>query len=468
MFRSIRSRLQVWYALVLLAVVAGFASFLYYRVREARLGAIDTHLQADAHYLDVNLRRFPRHEFEDAPDEHPPPPFPLRPPREWLMAELTLPNPADLETGSWFVVRRLDGSVLKAAGLPEGTVPLEEVSPERLPRLYWRGDNREAAMLGPLHTHILVGRSVAPELAELNAFLWQLVVSGAAVLGLGLVGGWFLSARVVRPLAAFSATAAAISAEDLSRRIDTNAVERELTELGTVLNAMFDRLQAAFERQTRFTADASHELRTPLAILRSHAELALNRPRSEAEYRQTLEAMLQAATRMTALVEGLLTLARADAAELELARRRFDLGEVVAESVALLRPLAASKEVTVTTGLEPVEVTGDPLHLGMVATNLLSNAIQYNRPGGSVRVALTTEGDAAVLEVADTGRGIPPEDQPHLFERFHRVDKARARATGGHGLGLAICRSIVAVHGGSITFTTTPGTGTTFLVRVPM
>ena len=141
------------------------------------------------------------------------------------------------------------------------------------------------------------------------------------MLAVGLAGGWLASARILRPVAAISATASAISATNLSERIDAAAVDRELADLAGVLNATFDRLEAAFERQARFTADASHELRTPLAVLRSQAQLALSRPRSAEEYRKSIEECLRAAERMTALVEGLLTLARADAGKLDLRQR---------------------------------------------------------------------------------------------------------------------------------------------------
>jgi heavy metal sensor kinase len=323
------------------------------------------------------------------------------------------------------------------------------------------------ARLGPRGTRILVGRPVGREQADLAAFAWQLAGAGAAVLAAGLAGGWVISARILRPVAAISATASAISATNLSERIDAGKVDRELAELAGVLNAMFDRLEAAFERQARFTADASHELRTPLAILRSHAELALSRPRTPDEYRETVETCLGATRRMTALVEGLLTLARADAGKLELRRQPVDLRHVVEEGVALFEPLAEGRGVSLAASLAPANVTGDPDRLGQVLTNLLSNAVQYNRPGGAVRVELGVAAAEAVLSVSDTGCGIPEGDRPHIFERFYRVDKARSRASGGNGLGLAICKSIVEAHGGTIGFETKPGQGSTFWVRLP-
>jgi heavy metal sensor kinase len=322
-------------------------------------------------------------------------------------------------------------------------------------------------MLGPHSTSIVVGRSTRKEHEDLRAFAWQLALAGIVVLGVGLVGGWFVSARILRPVAAISATASAISATNLSERIATEKVDRELEDLARVLNATFERLQAAFERQVRFTADASHELRTPLAILRSHVELSLSRPRTPEEYQRTLETCLRAAGRMTALVEGLLTLARADAGKIDLQRRPVDLKPIVEETLALLRPLAEDRRVSLNAALVSVEVNGDSLRLAQVVTNLVSNAIQYNRPGGQVFVQLATEPEAVVVTVKDTGCGIPEEDQAHLFERFYRVDKARSRASGGSGLGLAICRSIVEAHGGTIGFTSALNQGTTFEVRLP-
>jgi heavy metal sensor kinase len=326
---------------------------------------------------------------------------------------------------------------------------------------------REAVMLGPRRTRILVGQPVRKEQAELGAFAWQLAGAGALVLAVGLAGGWLISARILRPVAAISATASAISATNLAERIDPAAVDRELAELAGVLNAMFDRLEAAFARQARFTADASHELRTPLAVIRSHAELALSRPRNAAEYRETVATCLQASVRMSALVDGLLTLARADAGKLDLRREPVELKHLVEESITLFGPLADGKAVSLAATLAAAEVTGDPDRLAQVVTNLLSNAVQYNRAGGTVQVQLGVAEGAAVLSVTDTGCGIPEADRPHIFERFYRVDKARSRASGGSGLGLAICKSIVEAHGGSIGFETQPEQGSTFWVRLP-
>jgi two-component system OmpR family sensor kinase len=489
---SIRLRLQIWYGLVLLSVVSAFAGILYFSVHRARMREVDGALEAAAQYLDVNLRRFPPHELDatlpqppdrpppDAPEsrddglpDRPPPPRPGPPSRERLLRDLELVHPPGPPPGDgpadrvYFGIWRADGSPLKLVGLPFGLSEGVAATPQGARRQWLRRDGlRELTMRGPMRTSILVGKSMRREEDELGAFAWQLAAAGALVLAVGLAGGWWVSARILRPVALIAATASSISEANLSKRIDSTQVDRELQELAQVLNATFARLEAAFERQVRFTADASHELRTPLAVVRGQAELALSRPRGVEEYQSALESCLRASVRMGSLVDGLLMLARADAGKLDVAHEPLDLQRLVEESISLLAPLAQSKQIRLESDLHSATVLGDASRLTQVATNLIDNAIQYNRPGGSVQVRLDAKDGWVELVVEDTGAGIPNEDCPHLFERFYRVDKARSRASGGQGLGLAICKSVVEAHGGTIGFTTEPGKGSTFCVRL--
>jgi signal transduction histidine kinase len=171
---------------------------------------------------------------------------------------------------------------------------------------------------------------------------------------------------------------------------------------------------------------------------------------------------------MKSLVDSLLVLAKADAGRLTLERTSFNLEDIAAECATMVAPLAQEKGVTLTTDLHPAELVADPTRIAQVITNLLTNAIRYNREHGTVHVALTTTATDAILTVADTGMGIPFENQPHIFERFYRVDTARSRELGGSGLGLSICKSIIESHNGSISFTSQPGQGTTFSLRLPL
>jgi two-component system OmpR family sensor kinase len=315
---------------------------------------------------------------------------------------------------------------------------------------------------------VLVGQ----ETSDLRREVWVLgwTVGGAAVvaLALSLVGGWFLANRALAPITRISGTAKAMSEGDFSARIAIGSTETELEHVAIALNDAFDRLQDSLERQRRFTADASHELRTPLSVLRLEVEWALTRERGPAEYRETLDTCWRAAERMRAVVEGLLTLARADAGDLMLSRVPVSLDQVAHEVVAQLRPLARKRRLEVTVSGDATEVSGDPNLLREVVTNLVSNAIHYNRDEGRVELAVWKEERSACLLVTDNGIGISTEDLPRVFERFFRADKARAREAGGAGLGLAVSRWIVESHGGQITCTSEVGQGTSFLVRLPL
>jgi signal transduction histidine kinase len=160
-------------------------------------------------------------------------------------------------------------------------------------------------------------------------------------------------------------------------------------------------------------------------------------------------------------------LARADAGKLDLRHESVDLKQVTADAVNQLRPLADGLGITVATKLAPAQVQGDAGRLGQVITNLVANAIRYNRPGGQVQVRLAANDGAAAIVVEDTGIGIPDVDQPHIFERFYRVSKDRSRLSGGSGLGLAISKSIVEAHGGTISFSSVVDKGTTIEVQLP-
>ncbi|HEY8750101.1 MAG TPA: ATP-binding protein [Tepidisphaeraceae bacterium] len=373
----------------------------------------------------------------------------------------------------YFLIWSRDGDMLhSSAPLPQVQPWTVQFSKPFGPAVFrWNPDDgmlREVIVPGPFESKVLVGRSVARERQEVRKLAWLFVFVGAGVMAIGLAGGWLLSTRAIRPINAITATARTISASDLSQRIDLQETKSELGVLAQTLNETFERLDTAFQRQVQFTADASHELRTPLTVIHSHAELALSKDRTAEEYRKTLEACLRASKRMKSLVESLLVLARADARRLELNPVRFDLKTVAEESVHMVEPMAVENQIKVESSLVPVEITADRTRISQLITNLLSNAIRYNRPGGGVKLAVTREDGQAIVTVADTGVGIAEEDQKHVFERFFRADKARSREAGGSGLGLAICQSIVEAHGGTIAFTSKANGGTTFVVRLPV
>ena len=316
-------------------------------------------------------------------------------------------------------------------------------------------------------TTILVGRNVAPELKELRFIALTLTGVGAGILLLGLTVGGRLVARAIQPIEAISTTAAKISAGDLAQRINVAEAESELGQLAAVLNSTFARLETAFAQQKQFAADAAHELRTPISVMLTQTQTALTRERDAASYKQTVEACQRAAQRMRKLIESLLELARFDAGQEVLKRQRFDFSQTISDCEELVQPLADENRVKISSDASALEMTGDSERLSQVVTNLLTNAIQYNIPGGEVRVKLASENGLAVLSVADTGQGIAAEDLPRVFGRFFRADESRTGA-GNSGLGLAISKAIVEAHGGTIEVASEVGKGSMFTMRLPV
>jgi len=353
-------------------------------------------------------------------------------------------------------------------------------------------------VLGQVARIIQVGMSLEGLYAAERRYLWSI----AALLPLALVlaggGGWLLARRALRPVDHMAATARRIGAEDLTRRLEGAEVEDELGRLARTLNEMLARLEAAFAQVRRFSADASHELRTPLTVLRGEIEVALRAPRDAEEYRRVLAGVLEEVESMARLVDDLLLLSRADAGAL-----RWDLGpveldrlveEAAREGEVLGRGVGVQVKID---RLEPLMVTGDDQRLKQLLRNLVDNGVKYTPPGGRVTLALQarslsaeqssrqfgeTAGGAgqstdqphdrspgwAEIVVRDTGIGIPAEALPRIFERFYRVDSSRSRETGGAGLGLCIAKTIAEAHGGTIQVQSTPGSGSTFTVILPL
>jgi heavy metal sensor kinase len=314
--------------------------------------------------------------------------------------------------------------------------------------------------------------AVAHDLHEVDEVLGRLsfvmmALLPIALLGAGL-GGFALAGRALAPVDRIRQAAAEISEKDLSRRLPVGARD-ELGRLAATFNALIERLEKAFERQRQFTADASHELRTPLSVIRAitsqRGPEGAPRRRHPEEYEEALRQIDEASAYMAKLVSHLLTLARADAGQLQLEREALNLSELL-EHVAAQVGEAASRAIPVLTD-GTVWVEADPLRLTELFLNLLENATKYTPPEGSVEVRVRRIGLEAEVIVEDAGIGIPPDQLAHIFERFYRVDGARAREEGGAGLGLAIARWIAEAHHGTVRARSVPGRGTTMTVRLP-
>lgn len=507
--RSIRVRLQLWLAFLLVSILSGFGVTAYQLHRLYRLNEIDDALNRRLAALSSDVRPpartgppmrggphgrgfmdhgrgqpgpddyfSPRAGERDGPGpgrrfgpDAPPPGgkefSPFEPP------PLTLsPRTLDLFDDSeahnyYYAVWWRDGAVRSKSTNAPALTPPTRLERDSAVHLVDREGAREIYQFTDIGECILIGCSTLQDLAAIRRFAWWLVGAGGCVLALGLSGGWLLIGRAFRPIQDISTAARQISEGNLSERIDVAETDSELGRLASVLNSTFARLEASFAQQKQFTADASHELRTPISVIISEAQATLAQPRSASEYSDSVRVCLEAAQQMRKLTQSLLRLARYDAGQESLERTTFDLAEQTQACVELVQPLARERGLAIHCHLATAVVNGDADRLSQVITNLLANAIQYNRDRGEIHVATRVEDGLSVLTVRDTGQGISPDDLPHVFERFYRADKTRARSSGHYGLGLAICKSIVEAHGGTMEVASELGVGSVFTVRLP-
>jgi heavy metal sensor kinase len=316
---------------------------------------------------------------------------------------------------------------------------------------------------------VQVATSLGPVMEALHQVLWILAVGMPGLLLIALVGGWFLAGRALRPLDTVVEELRGLDADTLDARLPDKEGTLEVRELAENINGLLGRLEDAFRRVREFTADASHELRTPLTVLRGEAEVALRKPRSPEEYQAVLASSLEEAHRMGRIVEDLLLLAKGDLGEAPVHKVPMDVAEVLGEVAAQAALLAEDRGLRFTYAAgPPAPVTADPLRLRQLFWNLLDNAVKYTPAGGRVFLSHgRTDAGWVRVTVKDTGIGIPAADLERIFERFYRVDKHRARAQGGSGLGLSICRWIAEVHGGRIEVESKVDEGSAFTVYLP-
>ena len=468
---SIRRGLLLWFGTLLVVVVVTFGTLLAWRTKHALDTQVDSTLShqgsalvAALQYEDEEEDDEEEPEEDDDDDDHG---VKFADGWEFDFAAGYLEGVAERMA---FEVRDAEGTLLSAWGEqpPREWGSFLAIEEDGEPRFRDHGEFRIFEIGADHGSTIRIAFSVAEEHAAIASLQWGVALGGAALVLLGLFGGAVISGRSLRPITKMSAIAGKLSGEDLSCRIDLSEVPVELADLAATLNRAFERLEAAFDRQARFTADASHELRTPLAVIRTQIEATLRHDRKADDYRETLERCLEATIRMTGIVEGMMTLAHLDADRPRGRERSVLLEEVVRECVDQVEVRARDRSVDLRLDLESVSVVGDPDLLGEVVTNLLENGLRHNSSPGELSLRLTRENGDALLTVADRGPGIPADSLPRIFDRFYRVDRARSRVVGGSGLGLAITRTIVEGHHGSISVESETGKGTTFTVRLPV
>ncbi|MBP7706565.1 MAG: HAMP domain-containing protein [Candidatus Aminicenantes bacterium] len=440
---SVRVRLTLWYTLILAAIVAALFAGVFLVVRASLLGELGR--QVESEFLAIARG------LEEEPDE---------------LAEV------ETEMSGQIIQARRGEAVLfetaafKAFGLasfrPSGTSPWQTVRTADGDRLRLRSGRTGSGLV------LTVGISEKSVRHALRTLLLILLLALPAGLVLAAIGGSVLAGRLLRPVAAMAGQAERISAENLSSRLPIEDPRDEFGQMAGVINRMLSRLEASFDRLSRFTADASHELRTPLTVIRSVGEVALQEGLDPAAYRDRIGSMLEEVGRLSQLVDNLLTLTRADAGVVELRRKEIDAFALAAQSIEDLRPLAEEKRQELTLVSDgAARITADESTLRLALVNLLDNAIKYTPPAGTINVGVRVKDREVLIEVADDGPGIPAEQAPKVFERFYRADLSRSSQTGGAGLGLAIARWAVEANGGRIELESREGDGSTFRLVIP-
>jgi two-component system OmpR family sensor kinase len=454
--RSIHTRLTLWYTGALLAILV-LISFLSYSLLAWSL----------AQDLDRSLLTMAEVVRDASRDE------PLDVAEQWLR-ELLDPE------HQLFQLMDPDGRLrLRSRGLRGDRLPLSVAARRTIAEgrpafetIVLHGQRLRVVALpvrrnGRLLEVVQVGLPMGPTDQTLRRWIEALAILVPLGVALAAAGGRLMARAALKPVDEMSQAARRIDAGALARRITVRGTGDELDRLAETLNGMLARLESTFTEMRRFSADAAHELRTPLTALKGTLEVALRADRSGPEYREALASALEEVDRLVRLSEDLLLLSRSTAGP-ESPAARVDLESLVLDVAAVGARLAKDRGVVVRVGATaPVAVQGDAGALRRAVLNLVENGVKYTSGGGRVEISVAEEGDSVAIAVEDTGPGIDAADTERIFEPFVRLDAARARETGGSGLGLSIARSIVVAHRGTLTVERGREGGARFIIRLP-
>jgi heavy metal sensor kinase len=455
--QSIRFRLTVWYAGLLAVLLILFGGSIYFTLER---------------FLERNLSDTLAKEAQTIGES-------------WLR-DLNQTGPGyvagEIEEHFAPSITRSDGSDLYHSGAPEsGAFDPKQIGPKRFHasqslREEHLSDHKELLIFSlpfadRAGNQYLIETGAPYDQVErvLRGLLISLAIVFPLMVGAAIGGGYLLMRNALRPMDEIATTAERITSRNLNERVPIIATGDEVERLSVSMNRMIERLEGAFHHISRFSADAAHEIRTPLAIIRGELENAFQAPGLTEDLRETIGSALEEAERLSRIVDQLLEMSRLEAGETLVDRTRFDFTEMTRSTVDQMRLLAEEKNLKLKfEGTTPVDLEGDPLRLKQIVVNLVDNAIKYTPTGGSVSVSTFPQDGKVILEVADTGIGIPKEATSQIFHRFFRVDRARSRQLGGTGLGLAIVKSICAAYNGNVTVKSGEGKGAVFRVELPV
>ncbi len=461
---SLRTRVTTWYVGLLATALIVFGAILYFAVQDYLRTGVERSLSGEARAIATSFLSFEEEKGVS-----------------WMAGEI-IEAYAPEQSGRFIRITRQDGTILYQSGdtrdphidtrhvpRPELTDSIDTFHEET------QNGNQHLMLYAMSYTSssgtrylIEIGTSLTPIERVLHSLLKILVLITPLILLAAALGGHFLMSRPLRPLVALTKQAERIGTHELGERLPVIATGDEMERLSLSLNRMISRLEDSLSHNRRFSADVSHELRTPLTILRGELEQVLQTSPVPAQTRESIGSALEEIDRMAKIVENLLAIARLDSGTDLMDCQYVDLGQLAQWTVDQMHLIAEEKQIAMRcTHTESAIILADPARVKQVIVNLLDNAIKYTPDGGEVGVSVSISQKVAVLEVSDTGIGIPQESLPNVFQRFYRSDKARSRGSGGTGLGLSIVQAICHAHGATVTIHSSEGHGTSVRVELP-
>jgi two-component system OmpR family sensor kinase len=461
---TLRARVVTWYVGLLAAALLVFGATLYFGVQGYLNTSLQHSLGGEAKAIGSTFLAFEEQKGQ-----------------AWMAGEITEAYAPEL-SGRFIRIVRHDGAILYQSGdtrdpiIAASAIPMPDFKRGAASFQFVRQTGSDDLLLytDPFRSSsgtdylIQTGSSIAPIEHVLSSLRRIVLVITPLILIAAALGGQFLMKLPLRPLVALSERAEQIGMSKLGERLPVLATHDEMERLALSLNRMIDRLEDALSLNRRFSGDVSHELRTPLTIMRGELEQVLLDPSASESVHDAVASSLEEISRMSKIVESLLAIARLDSGADAIESKPADVSALCRWVVEQLHPLADDKNIALRVDASAVMGLIDAARMKQVLVNLIDNAIKYTQPGGSVELTCFASDGMAVIEVTDTGIGIPQDELPHVFDRFFRADKVRSRASGGVGLGLSIVKAICNAHSGTIAIASTEGVGTVVRIQLPL
>ncbi len=486
--KSIRFRIVIWYTVILVLVLSLFSTLVYLNLRKSLNDDLDDMLQLKAEGVADSIETYWEIEKEEgmasgAAKEV----FSkvnnlnfIKIAQRWVNEQSTDPELLGIIVN----IYGPQGELISSSGNASGIIYMQEENIKDLllwsnhfeNRLFKRTPSGNSEMMRLFTMPVSEDKAlvyivqVASPMTTLQNALNKLrltfLIMLPLVVLLSSIAGFFLSALIIRPLRNIIGSVRRITAENLKLRIKIPETKDEIRELVVTFNSMLEKLDGSFSTQKQLIQDISHELRTPLTIMRGEMEVALKKARSTEEYIDVLESSLEEISRLSMMVENLLTLSRFDSHEVSMDIKHVSISGLLNDIITDVNILAKKKGVTIAcSGSEKVLINGDEHELRRAFLNIIDNAIKYTPEGGKILINIEDINKRTRVKVSDSGIGISPENLPFIFDRFFRADKSRS--SEGYGLGLSISKSIIEAHKGSLAIESEPGRGTTIIIDLP-